>query len=185
MAGLFGIGGSSAKTDRKFQLKSWGDLQNLFNATSKAGSTELKAGIGDVNKSKDYWSALMSGDPTKMSQVLAPQISTLRAQAGQNIMGLEQFSGRSGGTSSAVQAENVEAGRAIQNLFDMLGPEAAQEFSKLSEFEVGAGESLLSTSGSAASEIGQQAGSARPGDQQMQQQQQQAVIQAIAALAGL
>ena len=185
MAGLFGIGGSSAKTDRKFQLQSWGDLQNLFNSESKQGQATLSSGLGGVGKAKDYWSALMSGDPTKMSQALAPQISAIKGQSGQAIRGLEQFSGRSGGTSAAVQSQNAQAQSAIQNLFDMLGPEAAQEFGNLSEFETGAGAGLLGQAAGAAGEVGAQAGGARPGDQQLQQSQQSSVLTGLATLFGL
>lgn len=185
MAGLFGIGGSSAKTDRKFQLQSWGQLNDLFNTESKTGKSTLDTGLKDINKAKDYWGALMSGDPTKMSQALAPQISAIKGMSGQNIRGLEQFSGRSGGTSAAVQAQNVEAQSAIQNLFDLLGPEAAKEFGSLAGFEVGAGEGLLSGAAGAASEVGAQATNTRPGDQQLQQSQQSSVLTGLATLFGL
>lgn len=185
MSGLFGIGGSSAKTDRNFQLKSWGDLNSLFGSESKTGKQELSTGIGDINQAKGYWQSIMSGDPTAMSKALAPQISAIKGQSGQNIRGLQQFAGRSGGTSSAVQAQNVEAQSAIQNLFDLLGPEAAQEFGKLAGFEVGTGEELLGQAGSAASTVGSQASGARPGDQSMQNDQQGAVITSLATLMGL
>lgn len=185
MGGLFGIGGSAAKTDRKQQINSWGALQNLAGTETRAGGRELLAGEGGVNKAKDYWSALMSGDPTAMSKVLAPQISAIKGQSGQNIRGLQQFSGRSGGTSGAVQAENVEAMSAIQNLFDMLGPMAAEEFGKLSEFQTEAGSGLLGMAGENEATIGSQATGSRQTTVPQQQGQQAAVLQALGALAGL
>lgn len=185
MAGLFGIGGSSAKTDRNFQLQSWGDLSNLFNTQNQAGTSLLNSGTTGLGQASNYWQALMSGDPTKMSQVLAPQISAIKGQTGQNIAGIQQFQGRSGSTAGAVEAENVSAQTAIQNLFDMLGPEAAQQFTQLSEFETGAGSGLLSEAGSTAGTLGSEAGGARTTDQQMQQQQQAAVMEALVSLAGI
>lgn len=177
MSGIFGIGGSSNKTDRKFQLQSWGDLQNLFGEANKRGTSTFDTGTGDVGKARDYWTALMSGDPTKMSQALAPQISAIKGQSGQAIRGLEQFSGRSGGTSAAVQAQNFEAQSAIQNLFDMMGPMSAQELEKLGISEQGMGAGLLSTAGSAASEIGSQAGQDRTAQGNSQMQTGQAIAQ--------
>jgi hypothetical protein len=185
MAELFGIGGSAAKTDRKYQLQSWGELNDMFGAEKKRGLSTLDTGLADTGKAKDYWSALMSGDPTKMSAVLAPQISTIKKQSGQQIAGLNQFSGRSGGTAAAVQQANTEALSSIQNLFDMLGPTAAEEFTKLAGFETETGRGLLEDASASAAEVGQQAGASRPGDQQMQQQQQQAIIQGIGSLLAL
>ncbi len=185
MAGLFGIGGSAAKTDRKQQLQSWGDLHNLFTGESKTGGQQIKTGIADVGKAKDYWGALMSGDPTTMSKVLAPQISTIQGQSGQAVRGLQQFAGRSGGTSGAVEAINAEAASAVQNLFDLLGPSAAEEFGKLAGFEVGTGEELLGQAAAATGEAGAQASGARPGDAANQNAQQSAVITSLATLMGL
>jgi hypothetical protein len=185
MGGLFGIGGSAAKTDRKQQLQSWGELQGLFGTANKAGKQELSTGIGDVNKAKDYWGAIMSGDPTAMSKALAPQISAIQGQSGQAVRGLQQFSGRSGGTSGAVEATNAEAASAVQNLFDLLGPMAAQEFQQLAQGEVSTGENLLGIAGSSAAEVGAQASGARQIDVPVQQAQQSAVIQSIGALMGL
>lgn len=186
MSGLFGIGGSKAKTDRKYELASMGELQNLFGAESKAGQGLLDTGTADVGKSKDYWSALMSGDPTKMSAVLAPQISTLKKQSGQAIGNIQQFGDRSGGNSGAVVAQNSEALSSIQNLFDMLGPMAAEQFTKLAGFEVGSGESLLGMAGNSAATTGEIAQNARlNGDQKAQNDQQGAILSTLGSIFGL
>lgn len=185
MGGLFGIGGSSAKTDRKMQLQSWGDLMNLFGNESRAGGREYAQGTKTLQGASDFWKAIMSGDPSKISSLLAPQISQIRGQAGQNIAGLEQFSGRSGGTSGAVQAENVEAARAVQNLMDLLLPEAVQQETGIGEFQTGAGLDLLGMASANAAEVGSQASSARPGDQALQQSQQASVLETLGTLVGL
>lgn len=185
MAGLFGIGGSAAKTDRKYQLTSWDDLQGLFTTGATQGRKQLKTGEAGVQKAQDYWSKLMSGDPAALSQVLAPQIGTIKGQVGQNIAGIQQFQGRSGGSSAAVQAQNVEAQRSIQQLFDLLGPMAAEEFGNLAEFQVGTGENLLGLAGTSAAEMGAQASGARQLDVPVQQAQQGAVFEGLGSLLGL
>ena len=185
MAGLFGIGGSAAKTDRSQQLQSWGDLNQLFNQQSQFGFGQEQAGAQGLGASSNYFSALMSGDPAKMSAALAPQISTIQGQASQNINTLGQFTGRSGGTASAQVAAETEAGTAVQNLFDLLGPEAATELAAISGTQESLGQAAVGLGESAASTAGAQASNARQTDVPVQQAQQAAVMEAIASLAGM
>jgi hypothetical protein len=182
MAGLFGVGGSAAKTDRKFQLQSWGDLANIFGQQQQQGAQLSQAGGKNLGTGANYWNAILSGDPTKMSAALAPQISAIKGQTGQNIAGLQQFSGRSGGTNAAVQNETVSAQTAIQNLFDLLGPEAAQQLTQIGEFQTSAGLTAEEGAAGTAGELASATGSARPGDQAQQQAQQAAVMEGLTSL---
>lgn len=185
MAGLFGVGGAAAKTDRKQQLNSWGELTSLFNFGSNQGKEQVKTGASGLKTAGDYFKALQSGDRAKMSSVLAPQISTIQGQTAQQRSTASQFGDRSGGTNASIQASENQATAAIQSMFELLGPDAAKEFASISGAEESAGLGLLGEAGSAASTTGAQATNARPGDQAMQSEQQTAIIQALGALAGL
>jgi hypothetical protein len=182
MAGLFGIGGSAAKTDRKYQLQSWGELSSLFGPAAKAGQKQTAEGAEGLTKSRNYFEALMSGDPAKMSAVLAPQISTLQQQTGRGVNTLGQFAGRSGGTAAQAQELGIEAQRSIQNLFDLLGPEAAKEVASISGAQESMGMGLTDIAASAAGEVGAQASGSRQQTVPQQQQQQAAIMEALAAL---
>lgn len=127
----------------------------------------------------------MGGDRAKMSATLAPQISTIQGQTAQQRSTASQFGDRSGGTNAGIQASENQATQAIQQMFELLGPEAAKEFATISGTQEGAGEGLLSEAGSAASTSGSQASGSRTNDVAVQQEQQTAITQALAALVGL
>ena len=182
MGGLFGIGGSAAKTDRKFQLRSWGDLQNLFTSTSAAGGMQTaKAGAG-LDTARNYFEAIASGDPAKMNAVLAPQINTIKQQTAANVNTLGQFSGRSGGTAAQATQMGSDATIAIQNLFDLLGPEAAKEVAGISALQGNLGLGELGIAESAAGTVGGQSTNARQTDVPVQQAQQAAVMDILAGI---
>lgn len=185
MAGLFGIGGSAAKTDRKQQLQSWGELQSLFGPAASLGQSQAQAGAANLGTASNYFNAILSGDPTKMSQALAPQISAIQNQTSQGVNTLNQFGSRSGGTAAAVSQEGIAAQQAVQNLFDLLGPEAAAEVANIGGTQESLGTGQEQLAAGVAGTVGAQAGGARQLDVPVQQAQQEAVIQSIASLAGL
>lgn len=185
MGGLFGIGGSAAHTDRKQQLTSWGDLNALFSTEKAAADKQIGEGAAGLTKASNYFSDIASGDPTKMSKALAPQISAIQQTVGQGVNTIGQFSGRSGGSAAAATQEGFAAQQAVQNLFDLLGPEAMKEVAAISgvQEELGTGQQSIALD--AAKTTGAQATDARTTDVPVQQAQQAAVMQAIAALAGM
>jgi hypothetical protein len=185
MAGLFGIGGSAAKTDRKQQLSSWGDLQSIFGATSTLGQGQAKQGAANLGTASDYFNAIASGDPSKMSTALAPQISAIKNITSQGVNTLNQFGTRSGGTAGAVSEEGIAAQQAVQNLFDLLGPEAMAEVANLgaNQETLGTGQEQLATE--AAGTVGAQASGSRQQTVPLQQAQQSGVIDALSSLGGL
>jgi hypothetical protein len=186
MAGLFGVGGSAAKTDRKQQLTSWGDLQQLFNFGSKTGKQQTTEGGSGLSDSLNYFKSLMSGNPTKMSQVLAPQISTIQGQAAQTRSTASAFGNRSGGTNATTQATENAATQSIQQLFELLGPDAAKEVATIGAGEEGLGQGLLNLAGNSEATVGGQASASRTQtDEPLQQSQQAAVMQGITTLLGL
>jgi Sec-independent protein translocase protein TatA len=185
MAGLFGIGGSAAKTDRSQQLTSWNDLQSLFNTGSRVGTNQISQGSKGLSDALGYFKKLMSGDRSQMASVLAPQISTISGQATQAKQNASTFGNRSGGTNAAIQASETSATQAVQQLFEMLGPEAAQAVASISGTIEGAGQNLLDLAGNSAAEVGKQSSDSRQTDVATQQAQQQAIIQGLVSLAGM
>ena len=162
--------GGSAKTDRQNQLGSWNDLNSVFDFGSKTGENQITQGAAGLSSASDYFKALMSGDQAKMSQVLAPQISTIKGQQQQQVNTLSQFGNRSGGTNAQAQNDTEAAGKSIQQLFDMLGPEAAQEVAQISGQQEGLGTGVLGLGTQAEGTVGQQAGQARMFDTQQEAQ---------------
>lgn len=185
MAGLFGIGGSGAKTDRKQQLKSWGELESLFGPAKATGEAQTKEGAGGLSKAANYFQTLMSGNRAQMSQLLAPQISSIKGQSAQKMATASQFGNRSGGTNAALQADEQGALTAIQNLFDLLGPEAAKEFAAISGLQEQMGLGLTDLAANVTAEAGGMAGESRKQTLPMQQAQQSAVMEGLVSLFGL
>lgn len=185
MGGLFGIGGSAAKTDRKQQLTSWGDLNSLFGATSTAGENQVSQGASGLTSASNYFSQIASGNPAQMSKALAPQISAIQSTTGQGVNTIGQFSGRSGGTAAAVTQEGFAAQQAVQNLFDLLGPEAESQLATISGIQEQLGTGQEDVAANAATAAGSQASGSRATDVPTQQAQQSAAIQALTSLAGL
>jgi hypothetical protein len=179
MSRLFGIGGSAAKTDRNFQFTGWKDLQNLFQFGSKQGKGQVKEGIGGLSDAAKYFKTLMSGDRAAISQLLAPQISSIRGQTSQRQLTNSTFGNRSGGTNAYAQSAVDDATKAIQSLFDSIGPEAAKEFADISGIQESLGINLLDLAKGAASDISGQATSGRSTDATIQQAQQGEILRAL------
>lgn len=185
VGGIFGLGGSSSKTDRSHELESWGNLKNIMYQTHKAGQDQTAEGTKGLSSAADYFKALMSGDSAKMSQVLAPQISIIKGQNQQRLNTTAQFGNRSGGTNASMQQGTEAAHKSIQELFDMLGPEAAKEFAGISGIQEQLGQGSTSESIAASSALGNQTGEQRQQDIQNEAMTAQAAGKSIAALMGI
>lgn len=132
MAGLFGLGGSASGTDRGTQLSSWGTLGDL----SQYGKNQ---GEKNTNQASTYWSDILSGDPTKTAQAIAPQAKVINQQAEQQRLTTSQFGNRSGGTNASNQMIDTNSASAIQNLVNSLIPQAASNLESIGGMELGLG----------------------------------------------
>jgi hypothetical protein len=74
------------------------------NALNQIGGFATQTGEGLLSQSSNFMSALMSGDQSKIAQVLAPQFNAIQKQAGQRKATTGQFGTRGGGTDAAMQA---------------------------------------------------------------------------------
>lgn len=88
----FGIGLGPDSREKQ----AYGGLNTLSGFTSTQGQND----IGLANK---WISALLGGDRSKTMELLAPQISDMKARAGQQLLTNSQFGNRSGGTNASNQ----------------------------------------------------------------------------------
>lgn len=174
----------SPHTDRTAQLGAWGDLSSLFSFASPTGQSETATGIGGLHTAADYFKSLLSGDMTKITGALAPQISGIRERADQRERTASEFSNRSGGTNAIAQHAPIDLDAAIDSLISESVGGAARNLGALSASEAGIGNGLLSLAESSATTRGNQAGGARQNDINNAQQGGQAAAMLLAALFG-
>ena len=91
--------------------------QNQFGALS---GYQTGVGEGLITPAAQYEESILSGDPTKTAQAMAPEISANQQQTQQFKNQTAEFSPRSGGTAASV-ANADTSGRS--NLIDLLGKE--------------------------------------------------------------
>lgn len=75
-------------------------------------------GQNDTNLASQYYAALLSGDPSKISQALAPEISANQDQAEQQKRNIAEFGNRSGGNTAAANAIDTHS---RGNIIDLIG----------------------------------------------------------------
>src|ERR1035438_3430306 len=95
-------------------------------------------GEGDIMQSQNFWSSILSGDMSKISTVLGPQMSAINKQAQQEKKTTAEFGNRGGGTN-AVMA-NIDTS-ATSQIHDMIGKMTGSAATNLGSM----GSSLLST----------------------------------------
>jgi hypothetical protein len=112
---VFGIDfGPSAQENQNYQ-----QLTNASNWATGAGEGDLLAGT-------NFMKAILSGDPTKVSQVLAPQISALKTSAQQTNKTMAETGNRGGGTGAATAATNdTVLGDITKSVADLTGSSAS------------------------------------------------------------
>ena len=123
--------------------------QNQFGALS---GYQTGVGEGLITPAAQYEESILSGDPTKTAQAMAPEISANQQQTQQFKNQSAEFSPRSGGTAASV-ANADTSGRS--NLIDLLG----KEQSGAAQTSLSAGSGLLD---SASTNLGNEAKLAEP-----------------------
>jgi hypothetical protein len=124
ISGIAGLVNGDATKQEEGQL---GDL----------GTFGSNTGEGAVNAAQGYYGGILSGDPSKIAETLAPEIKANQDQAQQGKNNIAQFGTRSGGaTSSAAGIDSTSRG----NIIDLIG----KEQSGAAAAEAGLGTNLLS-----------------------------------------
>jgi len=90
-----------------------------------------------TDASLDYDLGILSGDPAKIAETLAPEISTQNQQVEQGKLTTAQFGNRSGGNNAAGQAMDDKARGNIINLIGGLQQGTAQHAGNLGTYNLG------------------------------------------------
>lgn len=90
--------------------------QSQYGALTSAGGFATSLGENDLAQSSEFMDALLSGDPTRIAQVLSPMTSAAKTSAQQNNKTATQFGGRSGGTAAGNAARNDTLHSDITNM---------------------------------------------------------------------
>jgi hypothetical protein len=131
-----------------FDLAAGNPVQGEQNQFGSLAGYQTGVGEGLITPAAQYEESILSGDPTKTAQAMAPEISANQNQTQQFKNQAAEFSPRSGGTAASV-ANADTSGRS--NLIDLLG----QEQSGAASTSLSAGSGLL---GQASSNLGSEAG---------------------------
>ncbi len=87
-----------------FDLFSGDPAKTQENQLSALGGYETGVGEGDVTAASKFYQDILSGDPTRIAQALAPEISAGQQQVSQQAKTNAEFGTRSGGTAAASRA---------------------------------------------------------------------------------
>ena len=115
-----------------------GDEKQQYGLLSGIGGFGSSQGKSDVMKAQDFWSSILSGDMSRISSVLAPEISSVNKQTQQRKQTLSTFGNRGGGTNAAAQSLDDNALSSIRGMISSLTGSAATNLGSM-------GESLLRT----------------------------------------
>lgn len=122
----------------------------------QVGGSELGQGQGYTTKAGNYYSNILSGNPSQIAQTLAPEISAQQGQIQNQANQNAQFGNRAGGTNASTQAA---AGQGRGNIINLVGQAQSGAASGLA----GMGSNLLSQG---ASNVGNEATLANQSNQQ-------------------
>lgn len=131
-----------------------GFLSSIFggsNPTLNSGISQLgnisqygvNSGEQDLNQAGGFWSSILSGDPTKIGQVLGSQIQGIQQQGQQEKQQLGQFSNRSGGTNAKAQTIGDTTRSNVNNLIGNLTGAAASNLGSMGQNLLSQGTSAL------------------------------------------
>jgi hypothetical protein len=117
----------------------WGSLfggqnENLntdIGATGQLAGWASGTGQNYTNQAGNFFSSILSGDPSKQMQVLAPEINALKTSTSQDQKTATMFAPRSGGTAASNAAASDKAHGYIADLIGKLTGSAAGSLSSM------------------------------------------------------
>jgi hypothetical protein len=113
--------------------------QDIGNVGANAGFASQK-GQSDISQASDFESAILSGDMSKISKVLAPQISGIQKRAQQKKQTNAQFGDRSGGTNAENQMIGDNATSDVNKMISDLTGSAATNLGEMGKGLLAQGE---------------------------------------------
>lgn len=102
-----------------------GDEKKEFGKLSGLADFATSHGEGDISASDNFWKSILSGDPSKISQVLGPEISGINNRAQQKKKTANEFGDRGGGTNAGNQMADDETRGEIDKMMSSLTSSAA------------------------------------------------------------
>lgn len=114
------------------------ELNKNISEYGQVGGWATGQGQADVGKSSKFWSDILSGDSSKISQSLAPQIGAAKSSAQQENKTRSEFGNRSGGTAASNAMTSDKTHSDITSLIGSLTGSSASNLGSI-------GESMLST----------------------------------------
>jgi hypothetical protein len=84
------------------------------------GSFATNLGESNLTKASDFYSSILSGNQSKISQTLAPEVNAMQQQGQQQKEQFGQFGNRSGGTASAAAGIGASTRGNISNMVSSL-----------------------------------------------------------------
>lgn len=123
-------------------------MNSDINATGGISNYATGLGEGNATKGSNWFQSILSGDPTRTAQALAPQINSLKTSVQQNQKSSDLTGNRSGGKAAGNAAASDKVHSDITNLTGELTGGAASTL-------LSSGSGLL---GTALSGYGEQAG---------------------------
>jgi uncharacterized protein (UPF0333 family) len=149
-----GIGGSSAKTDRSYQLDAMNKMKNVFNFALPQAEGQQAKGTASMDKAGDYWSKILSGNRSAVDAAVAPEANATRTAADASKRQLATSGTARGGGTAGTNQQIDDATRAkIDNSIFAARPEAAKETASIGKTELSDASSLLGLSSETATNL--------------------------------
>ena len=106
-------------------------LNSLIPKYGKIGDTQTGQGQGYEDKAGKFWGDIVSGDSSKVSQALAPEISAAKTRTQQDQKTNTEFGTRSGGTAASNAASTDKLHSDITNLIGSLTSSSVSNLANL------------------------------------------------------
>jgi hypothetical protein len=114
-------------------------LNSLIKKYDKIGTQQTGEGQKNENTSSSFWNKILSDDSSTTSKALAPQISSAKTRANQDIKTNSLFGTRSGGTAASNASSTDKVHSDITNLIGSLTGSSASSLASLGGNQVGTG----------------------------------------------
>jgi len=118
-------------------------LRSLFNTTGTQGASALSQGVGGAGTAMDYWSKILSGNPSAIMSVMSPEVQAAQAQYKGAQTQANMFAPRGGGRSSMMAQLPMQQAGTIGNIIAQARPAAAGNLAQTGLGMGGLGANLL------------------------------------------
>lgn len=117
------------------------NLNQDISASNQIGGFATNTGEGNITAGSNFMKAILSGDSSKQSQALAPEISAAKTSAANSNKTAAMFGNRSGGTAASTAATTDKLHSTITNLIGSLTGSSASNLLSSGSTLLGQGQS--------------------------------------------